>query len=223
MSCLGPFYNPVPARAWSRVTSPCTFPAANNTFNNTSVFLPLFNKYVSPTEIAGELQMYNKGNILQYKNNSSNLTKKQRYAQIAKGQWTNRTTTWASQNPNGFTDPNTGSLQRVGATNVFVATGLPTNLPPTCPLLYNSTPYESIIIATGGVLVCNTLENPCTNEVIVKPARSNCNPTSNSDVPGPARLLCWNDGNATWYPRQRYVMTAQGDKFPQGYKFLRPA
>jgi hypothetical protein len=36
-------------------------------------------------------------NILQYKNNSSNLTKKQRYAQIAKGKWTNNKKSYAKK------------------------------------------------------------------------------------------------------------------------------
>jgi hypothetical protein len=76
--------------------------------------------------------MLNKGNILQYKKNSSNLTTQQRYAQIAKGQWTNRNTTWATQSTRGYTNPNNQSLQRVNTINITLA-GISTTLPVTCP------------------------------------------------------------------------------------------
>jgi hypothetical protein len=58
------------------------------------------------------LDAYKKGNVLQYKKNSSNLTKNQRYAQIAKGAWTNRTKTWASQTET-TSSPNTSWLKNV--------------------------------------------------------------------------------------------------------------
>ena len=99
MSCLGPNYNPVPPREWARYNTICT------TTESVSI---------SPSE-AYNLAVLVKGNILQYKNNSSNITKNQRYAQIAKGAWTNRTTTWASQTQT-YTNPNTASLKRVNYT-----------------------------------------------------------------------------------------------------------
>jgi hypothetical protein len=83
--------------------------------------------------------MLNKGNVLQYKANSSNLTKAQRYSKIAKGQWTNRNTTWATQSTRGYTNPNSTSLKRGGnVENIAIdpITGAiigPTTAPPTCP------------------------------------------------------------------------------------------
>lgn len=216
-------YNPVPSRVWSRVDNGCTFANTTNTTNsNEPVYEPLLRRSVKPGELAAALQMLNKGNILQYKKNSSNLTKNQRYAQIAKGMWTNRTNTWSAQNINtGFTDSNTNSLQRVGATTIYLATGLPAPPPATCPFDYDTTPYDQIVILNGGTLLCNTVEDPCTGDVVVQSPRSSCNPTTNSNVPGPIQSLCWNDGIQTWYPRQRYFMNSSGgNKFPQGYKVL---
>lgn len=83
--------------------------------------------------------MLNKGNVLQYKANSSNLTQAQRYSKIAQGKWTNRNTTWATQNLRGYTNPNTTSLKRSGnVINVAIdpITGAiigPTTAPITCP------------------------------------------------------------------------------------------
>ena len=66
MSCLGPSYNPNPTRTWFR-------------FDNN------LNDLVSSSE--GPIAMLNKGNVLQYKKNSSRLTKQQKYAQIVRGKW----------------------------------------------------------------------------------------------------------------------------------------
>jgi hypothetical protein len=118
------YYLPQPPRAWSRVQNACFF----NDFNDNN------NNELQMTK----LQMLEKGNILQYKCNSSNLTKKQRYSKIAKGEWVNRNTTWAVQSLNGYTNPNTTSLKRSGnVINIAIdpITGLiigPTNEPPTC-------------------------------------------------------------------------------------------
>ena len=204
MSCLGKDYNPVPPRVWSRVENPCLFFQTNSR-------VPPVNAY--------DVQMMNKGNVLQYKKNSSNLTKSQRYAQIAKGMWTNNHVTWSAQSQNGYTNPNTNALQRVGGSRAFLSSGIPTDLLVTCPYSYESTPFDQIVIAVGGHLVCNTIENPCTGDVTVIPHRSGFNPSSNSGVPGPIVPLYWKDGTQTWYPKQRLTMTNSGNKFPQGYKF----
>jgi len=74
--------------------------------------------------------MINKGNILQYKKNSSNLTRSQRYSKIINGTWTNRTTTWASQSEY-YTDPNTKMLKRVNYSTI-TTDGAPTPFPLTC-------------------------------------------------------------------------------------------
>ena len=96
MSCLGQNYNPQPPREWYR-------------YSNSCIQFPIVNDVRS----AYELSMLAKGNILQYKKNSSNITKNQRYSQIAKGMWTNRTTTWATQSDT-YTNPNTSNLKRNG-------------------------------------------------------------------------------------------------------------
>jgi len=266
---------PRPPRVWSRVQGICST-------------LPV--DTIGPLE-AGAIAMLNKGNVLQYKNNSSNLTKQQRYSQIAKGQWTNRNTTWASQSVT-TTMPNTQGLRRVNYKTIYLDNGAPANQPITCPTpveptipsvlptnpninrsiqlnnnqlgiitpacpvyvkptgepIYINTgpsqqlpkkpvdpiiipalpyikpptePAPRVVIPDGGNLICNITENICTGEVLsVTKANDNCNPSSASDVPGPVIPLCYNDALPTYYPRQRYVMTNSGDKFPVNYKCL---
>jgi hypothetical protein len=123
MSCFNNCYLPKPPRAWSRVQNSCSI----NTDGLS--LLPLGQK----------MEMLNKGNVLQYKANSSNLTKSQKYSKIAKGQWVNRNTTWATQSTRGYTNPNTTSLKRTeNAINIAIdpITGAiigPTTEPVTCP------------------------------------------------------------------------------------------
>jgi hypothetical protein len=81
MSCLGNDYNPQPPRVWSRFETVCNNDDPDN--------------------------MKQKADVLQYKVNSSNLTKKQRYSQIAQSKWCERKTTWATQTQT-YTNPNTG-------------------------------------------------------------------------------------------------------------------
>jgi hypothetical protein len=203
-------YNPNPTRVWSRVQNQCTYDNSNNYVTNL-VYIPLTNQTVSIAQANYEKQMLLKGNILQYKKNSSSLTKKQRYTQISKGLWTNRTKTWATQSDT-YTNPNMTSLQRVNfsildpSNNAFSSPPNPFN----CP---------SNIILDGGNLICNTTVNPCTGAIIKRTiSQTLCNPTTSSDVPGPIQELCWNDGYPTWYPRQNYVMNNSGTGFPEGYK-----
>jgi hypothetical protein len=190
----------------------------------------------------------NKGNILQYKKNSSNLTKQQRYSQIAKGMWTNRNTTWATQSDR-YTNPNTQSLKRIGSIPPTCPTienidygilpntpTIPSNLnpaipppPPTpgnptnaIPSVPNPTPVPPVIIPDFGNLLCNTMENVCTGETFTQPANMNYHPTTDSDVPGPIEELYWNERIQTWYPRQRYTMNNSTDKWPYNAKFIFP-
>lgn len=99
MSCLGPYYNPNPTREWFRYENRCP------------------DKYILST------YQYKKGNILQYKGNSSNLTKNQRYSQIAKGMWTNRTKSWATQSDK-YTNPNTNYLKQTFKSNVIITNNI---------------------------------------------------------------------------------------------------
>jgi hypothetical protein len=251
MSCFNQCYLPQPPREWSRVQNPCSLFIDNNYNNNTLVISPYTGKTIPISQLDFELAMFNKGNILQYKKNSSNLTKSQRYSKIAKGQWTNRNTTWATQNTRGYTNPNNLSLQRNGSINITLD-GTTTNLPITCPQPINiindalppsgsesknpetlpppppepsanlgetfpisPVPEEQpIVIQDLGTLTCSIQENICTGQIISKQSSDNCYPTTDSDVPGNIQLLCWEDGLQTWYPRQRYVMTNSGNKWP---------
>lgn len=237
MSCNTNCYLPRPPRAWSRVQNACSLVTDFQGNNASTIYL--------------EYAMLNKGNILQYKKNNSQLTKNQKYSQISKGKWTNRTTTWATQSAGGYTNPNNLSLQRVGSINITLA-GVPTTDPVTCPKstttinntlpatssgefknpetlppppplkvntgtnipIIQEVPIKPIVIQDLGNLVCGTYQNICTGETIPQSKNKLCHPTSDSDVPGPIMELCWNDGTPTWYPRQRYVMTNSGNKWP---------
>ena len=222
MSCLGKSYLPIPPRAWSRVQNECS--TVNTNTSNTKVYVPLLKKSIYKSELPAAFQMLAKGNVLQYKANSSNLTKNQRYSQIAKGKWTNRTTTWATQSDK-YSNPNTNHLKRVGVTSNITLGGVSTNQPITCPLNSNVNDFDStIVIANGGRLLCNVVENPCSKEVLYKTkGQQLCNLTTSSDVPGKIQNLCWNDGLPTYYPRTRLNMNNSTNKWPQGVKFLAAA
>ena len=86
------------------------------------------------------------------------------------------------------------------------------------PYITPSPPPDPIVIPNQGNLVCQTLEDICTGKVIKRYTTSNkllnnCNLSSASNVPG-LSVLCWNDGLQTWNPRQRYIMTNSGNKWP---------
>ena len=130
-------YNPNPPRVWSRVQNQCSLITDTNQNNNGEVVLPYAGIVVPVSEYYNKLAQINKGNILQYKANSAQLTKQQIYSQMAKGMWTNRNTTWATQSQS-YTNPNTQSLKRSGAINITTE-GVPTTLPVTCPQPTNIT------------------------------------------------------------------------------------
>jgi len=209
-------YNPNPTRVWSRVQNQCTYIDSSNNAAYQNVYVPLTGKTMSLFEANYQDKLISKGNILQYKKNSSNLTKKQKYTQICKGMWTNRTKSYATQSQT-YTNPNTSNLLQVNY-NVVPSTGT-TYI--NGPYKYNiPSPYGcvSTIIKDGGSLLCNTIANPCTNEIIETTKVLKCYPTTCSDVPGPEQLLCWDSKLDTWYPRQRYIMPTSGTSWPEGYK-----
>ena len=249
-------YLPIPPRDWSRVQNACSL--TTDVGENGFIQLPYTNEIVPIGLLGQRLAMLNKGNVLQYKANSSNLTQAQKYSKIAQGKWTNRNTTWATQNTLGYTNPNNSSLKRSGnVTNIAidpitgaiigqttepitcpkpittVNEGLPANegggsieepdIPPpieplpeseTFPETISETPVEPVVIQDEGILICSVQENICTGESKNTISQQLCNPTSDSDVPGPIELLCWNDGTPTWYPRQRYIMSNSANKWP---------
>jgi hypothetical protein len=242
MSCLGPNYLPNPPREWNRYSTSCT----SELYVNKSIG-------IQNAEIVA--QQY-KGNILQYKKNSFNITQKQRYAQISKGMWTNRTTSWASQTET-YTQPNTKSLKRIGAIGTITEDdllfGCPQPLPPPdnkvlpivpvididkSPIIPPSpgpippSPYippppkerdfiPNIIMLEGGFLVCNVIEDRCTGELIKTTANQTCFPTSDSDVPGKIRLLCYNPSLPDYYPKVKRTYGTSGSKWPVNSKFIR--
>jgi hypothetical protein len=209
-------YNPKPTRVWSRVQHPCTF-TLDVSYN--SVFSPLTGKTTSLLEADYYNKLLYKGNILQYKKNTSNLTKSQRYSQICKGMWTNRTKSYATQTQT-YTNPNTSNLKQVNFINV-PTNGNITYIPG--PFNFNipaPNGCTSDVIKEGGSLLCNTIVNPCTNEVIDVTKVLECYPTYCSDVPGPIIDLCWNPKLDTWYPRENLTMPTSGTKWPEGYKGL---
>jgi hypothetical protein len=120
MSCLGPSYLPQPARAWTRFQPRCpdeldikALKINEDNILGANEKIPLSVKYRMP--------QYKKGNILQYKANSANLTKRQIYALMARGKWTNRNVTWATQSVT-YTNPNTQSLLRVNSDYAIINT-----------------------------------------------------------------------------------------------------
>ena len=249
MSCLGACYLPVPARSWSRVQNFCTYLNENPP---PTVTVPLIGTTIPSSALAYQVLLINKGNVLQYKKNSSNLTKRQIYSQIVQGKWTNRTTTWATQSES-YSNPNTQHLKRVGGEwitgsqqsyckvnlpktnyvlpsikytpnnqNPIVPTPPPENGNPTniIPVVDSDVAVEPEPILDFGNLICNTTENICTGETVVRKSNSNWHPTTDSDVPGTIIDLYWNNRIQTWYPKQRLTMNNSTDKWPQGAKFI---
>lgn len=214
-------YLPIPPRAWSRVDNKCTYD------NSTNVNIDNSDTIYDPA-IFYRAALINKGNVLQYKKNSTQLTKKQRYAQIAKGLWTNRTKTWATQSAT-YTNPNTTSLKRVGYIEYpkdDITPGSPANIAgPYIPVSFLNDPFNcpNFTFKDGGSLVCGVYQNPCTGAVVDKTYQPKYYPTTDSDVPGPIQELYWDPKLQTWYPKVRRVMNNSTNKWPTNYKLLKSA
>jgi len=204
-------YLPVPPRAWNRVDNKCTY--SDSDFDPTIYY---------------KIALINKGNVLQYKKNSTQLTKQQRYSQIAKGLWKNRTKTWATQSAT-YTNPNTTSLKRVGFIEYpknDITPGSPANIAgPYVPVSVLNDPFNcpDLTFKDGGSLVCGIYQNPCTGDVVDKTYQPKYYPTTDSDVPGPIQELYWDPRIQTWYPKQQLTMNNSGNKWPINYKLLRSA
>jgi len=216
-------YLPKPPRVWSRVQNPCTFILPNNN-NYTISYSPLTKQSTTLAQANYETKLLYKGNILQYKVNSSQLTKKQKYSQLAKGFGPNRTKVFATQGIT-YTNPNTTGLLRVASKEIPFPNqivGEPNN--PSGPYQYNvANPFDCSnngILEDGGHLICGTYVNPCSKEIIStsNPNAIICNPSYCSDVPGRPIDLCWDSSLETWYPKPRYFMNNSTDKWPTNYK-----
>jgi hypothetical protein len=217
MSCLKPNYNPNPTHSGYRVENRCPYNFVSQ-FSSV-VYNPYLQQNISLSENIVLNQMIAKGNILQYKKNSSNLTKQQKYSQISKGLWVNRTKTYATQSQT-YTNPNTNSLKRINIPVNITLNGNPTNLPITCTdNLQSLNPTTTTIINDGGTLLCNSIENTCNGTSITYP-NQNYYPTTDSNIPGPVIYLYYNKGLPTYYPRQRYIMNTSLNKWPLNAKGL---
>jgi hypothetical protein len=219
-------YLPIPPRVWSRVQNPCTFTDAsgNSDINYNQVYIPLTKQTVSQAQANYEDKLIYKGNILQYKGNSAQFTKSQKYSQLARMAGPNRKKVYATQSQT-YTNPNTTGLQRKNSITIPFPNGVvgePNNI--SGPYQYNvpnPNGCSGTSLQDGGTLVCGTFANPCTGELIKQGATSAtiCNPASASDVPG-SSVLCWNNKVQTWFPKPRYVMNNSTDKWPVNYKGL---
>lgn len=212
-------YLPIPPRVWSRVQNPCTYINPNDSYD--TAYIPLTNQTVSLAQANYEEKLQYKGNILQYKGNSSRLTKRQKYSQLAKCLGPNRTKIFATQSQT-YTNPNTTGLLRVNSVSVSNSIVGAQNYI-AGPYHYNiGYPYgcSTNYVEDGGNLVCGTYANPCSGEILKTGSTSDtiCNPSYCSDVPGIPIELCWNYKDQTWFPRQRYFMNNSTSKWPQGYK-----
>jgi len=174
MSCFNSnCYLPRPPRAWSRVQNECSVVTTYSVNPDDLVRVPYSKQLVIASGLKEKLDMLNKGNILQYKANSGNLTKNMKYSKIAQGQWTNRNTTWATQSTRGYTNPNTTSLKRVAKVNIAFdpVTRLPlgpTLLPVTClNLVTNNYPALPSTGGSGG------------NNIVIPPTPINPLPSNN--------------------------------------------
>ena len=172
-------------------------------------------------------QMLEKGNVLQYKKNSSNLTKTQKYALIARGKWTNRTRTYASQS-DVCSNPNSNSLAREGGQQKCDDRSSPFQYnvlnPFTCDeVLCFKTDTSYNVVIDGGVLVGNQTVNPCTQGLEKTTFLNPCNLTTASDVPGKVQPLCWDLRLEPWYANKRYIMNTSANKWPTNYKNFKVA
>ena len=212
-------YLPIPPRAWSRVQNPCTYIIPDNSYN--SIYIPLTNQTTSLAQALFEDKIQYKGNILQYKGNSSRLTKKQKYSKISNRLWTNRTTVHATQTQT-YSNPNTTGFARINSVNIPFPNqivGSPNNI--SGPYQYgipNPNNCNTTSIEDGGSLLCGSYANPCTGEITQNVYEQQCFPTYCSDVPGQIMDLCWNPKMQTYFPKNRSTMSNSGNKFPQGYK-----
>jgi len=185
MSCFNSnCYLPRPPRAWSRVQNECSVVTSYSVNPDDLVRVPYSKQLVIASELKEKLDMLNKGNILQYKANSGNLTKNMKYSKIAQGQWTNRNTTWATQSTRGYTNPNITSLKRVGKVNIAFdsITRLPlgpTLLPVTC-LQFDKNNYPALPSTGGGGTI-----------IVIPPQPNNPIPSNNDnfipEVPSEAK------------------------------------
>ena len=216
-------YSPFPQRVWSRVQNSCSYMDPSNDYS--VVFSPITGQAVSQAQSNYETQLFYKGNILQYKKNAGQLTKAQRYAQLAKGMGPNRTKVFATQSQT-YSNPNTTNLARVGYETYTYSNeliGVPNNTSgPFATGISNPNGCSGTDVQVGGTLIIGTYMSPCSTQIIktCQDSATVCNPASASGVPGNS-VLCWNDIIIPWNPRTRYTMnnSIDGSKWAVNYDF----
>jgi hypothetical protein len=215
MSCLSPNYFPIPQRVWSRNENACAY------FTNNTGFVkdPLTGNAILLPDYDIQQKIQYKGNILQYKINSSNLTQNQKYSQICKNKWCNRTKCFATQSQT-YTNPNTSSFLRIstGVTLIPYGNNPTYNFYNPFDCSINTLPPTNIL--DGGSLIGTTIVQPCNNTILYKTYQTNSALTTASDVPGVQKVLSYNPKQPTYYPRNKLIQSSSGNKFPTNYKFL---
>lgn len=214
-------YLPTTPRVWSRVQNAITM-GTPDTNTNAQTYVPILDKSVSYQESDYYDKLLYKGNILQHKKNSFQLSQNQQYSRIANGFSSYRTRSFATQTQT-YCNPNTLSLLRVNSTQVPYndLVGSPNN--PSGPFQYGDQVINDCsnnFIEIGGNLVCGIYADKCSGEIlkVSKNPVDQWTPNYCSDVPGPFTLLYWNPKFQSYFPSQTRQMNTSLDKFPQGYK-----
>ena len=180
MSCLGNKYNPHPTKEWYRYENSCVYDTV--TPNGLVLYVPLLKEYISTDALAYELAVLKKGNIHQYKKNSANITKSQRYAQIAKGAWTNRNTTWGTQGVS-YTNPNINSLKRVNYSDIVVN---PSNKVTSSSTTYTTTSADGVLCSPTSSVAKNgfvpTNNNSGDSNQPTMPPKQGATPSSTNPI-----------------------------------------
>ena len=206
-----PMYLPTPPRAWSRVQSACTY--ASNSSSSTSVVAPI--------------SLVAKGNALQHLPNALHQSNQVAYSRMVRGFGPCRTKAFATQTQT-YSNANTHHLHRVHTVEYPFPNPMinqPNSLGgPFVNDVPNPDGCVSTTVRDQGALVCGTVANPCSNQLVVPNTGTKwkCAPSWCSNVPG-SQILCWSDDIHPWYPRYRTTMSSSGNKFPVNYKLLTSA
>jgi len=184
-------YNPVPARAWSRVQNRCDY----------------------TQDELDQIQMRRKGIVLQYGRTQCRGTQTEKYADLARGKSAGRRTTTFSTQTQSYSNPNTRSLKRVNYTthpndeNIFSYPSVG------CP--------GEPIRDGGLLVCNITAPNPCGEsgaEIVRATSAVICTSTTASDVPGAPIMLCRNTGDPSQVPQPRRTMGGtSSNSFPAGH------
>ena len=173
MSCLGSNYNPSVPRTWNRFENACAYIPQQDIEayqGSKEIYFPYLKRSIPNVLVNYELQMIRKGNVLEHRGNRYNLTKNQRYAQLAHGvKFVKKTYAVQSET---YSNPNTLSLRRNNYVGI-TTNGSLTNDPITCPTGTRNIPSGSTLPST----VTSSPKNP------VLPPPPLLNPNKNPVLP----------------------------------------